>query len=166
MLENLSKPSIAAINGYALGGGLELALSCSFRIASENSMMGMPEVTLGLIPGYGGTQRLPNIVGKGQALEMILTGKMISAKKAKEIGLVNYVIKQEELLLKAKQLALTIVKNSPSAISKAIQCVNVGVKNIEKGFQEEQKQFGKCFDTEDFKEGISAFLEKRKPDFN
>ena len=166
LLENLSKPSIAAINGYALGGGLELALSCSFRIASENSMMGMPEVTLGLIPGYGGTQRLPNIVGKGQALEMILTGKMISAKKAKEIRLINHVTNQEELLLKAEQLALTIVKNSPSAISKAIQCVNVGVKNIEKGFQEEQKQFGKCFDTEDFKEGISAFLEKRKPDFN
>lgn len=162
-VENLSKPVIAAVNGFALGGGLELAMSCHIRYASENAKLGLPEVTLGLIPGYGGTQRLPKLVGKGRANEMIFSAKMISAQKAKEIGLVNEVFSIEELLAKTKELATTIAKNSPMAISKAIVAVNKS--DQQDGFETEIKSFGELFEMEDKKEGVKAFLEKRKPLF-
>lgn len=162
-IENLSKPVIAAVNGFALGGGLELAMSCHIRYASENAKMGLPEVTLGLIPGYGGTQRLPKLVGKGIANEMIFSAKMIPAQKAKEIGLVNEVFPIEELLTKTKELAKTIANNSPMAISRAIQATNLS--DTDKGFETEIKYFGELFELEDKKEGVSAFLEKRKPNF-
>lgn len=162
-IENMNKPVIAAINGFALGGGLELAMSCHIRYASNNAKLGLPEVTLGLIPGYGGTQRLPQLVGKGIANEMIFSAKMISADKAKEIGLVNEVYPQEELLNKAKELAHTIAKNSPMAIEKAIQVINLS--NTEKGFEAEIKAFGELFEMADKQEGVTAFLEKRKPNF-
>ena len=164
-IENLSKPVIAAVNGFALGGGLELAMSCHFRIASENAKMGLPEVTLGVIPGYGGTQRLPQLVGKGKAMEMILTAAMLTADEAKTWGLVNHVVPQAELLGLANNLAQKIVKNSPVAISKAIETVNAGFSDDANGYQTEIRAFGYCFGTEDFKEGTSAFLEKRKPVF-
>lgn len=162
-IENLSKPVIAAVNGFALGGGLELAMACHIRYASENAKLGLPEVTLGLIPGYGGTQRLPQLVGKGMANEMIFSAKMISAQKAKEIGLVNEVYSSEELLEKCEILAGTIAKNSPLAIEKAIVAVNLS--GTESGFTTEINSFGELFDLEDKKEGIAAFLEKRKPNF-
>ena len=162
-IENLKKPVIAAVNGFALGGGLELAMSCHIRYASENAKLGLPEVTLGLIPGYGGTQRLPKLVGKGIANEMIFSAKMIPASKAKEIGLVNEVFALEELLPKTKELATLISRNSPQGISKAIAAVNASDK--EHGFELEIKSFGELFDMEDKKEGVSAFLEKRKPNF-
>ena len=162
-IENLKKPVIAAVNGFALGGGLELAMACHIRFASENAKLGLPEVTLGLIPGYGGTQRLPKLVGKGIANEMIFSAKMIPASKAKEIGLVNEVFALEELLPKTKELASLISRNSPQGISKAIAAVNASDK--EHGFELEIKSFGELFDMEDKKEGVSAFLEKRKPNF-
>ena len=162
-IENLSKPVIAAVNGFALGGGLELAISCHIRYASENAKLGLPEVTLGLIPGYGGTQRLPKLVGKGRANEIIFSAKMISAQRAKEIGLVNEVFSTEELLAKTKELATTIAKNSPMAISKAIVAVNKS--DQQDGFETEIKSFGELFEMEDKKEGVQAFLEKRKPLF-
>lgn len=163
VIENLNKPVIAAINGFALGGGLELAMACHIRYASENAKLGLPEVTLGLIPGYGGTQRLPKLVGKGLANEMIFSAKMISAERAKEITLVNEVFSQEELLIKAKELANTIAKNSPQGIEKAIQAVNLS--DTEQGFLAEMKYFGELFEMEDKTEGVNAFLEKRKPEF-
>lgn len=162
-IENLSKPVIAAVNGFALGGGLELAMACHIRYASENAKLGLPEVTLGLIPGYGGTQRLPKLVGKGLANEIIFSAKMIPAQKAKEIGLVNEVFPIEELLTKTKELAKTIANNSPMAISKAIQAVNLSY--TDKGFETEIKSFGELFEMEDKKEGVAAFIEKRKPSF-
>jgi len=162
-IENLSKPVIAAVNGFALGGGLELAMSCHIRYASENAKLGLPEVTLGLIPGYGGTQRLPKLVGKGIANEIIFSAKMIPAQKAKEIGLVNEVFPIEDLLTKTKELAKTIANNSPMAISRAIQATNMS--DTDKGFETEIKYFGELFELEDKKEGVSAFLEKRKPNF-
>lgn len=164
-IENLRKPVIAAVNGFALGGGLELAMSCHFRIASENAKMGLPEVTLGVIPGYGGTQRLPQLVGKGKAMEMILSATMLTAEEAKTWGLVNHVVPQQELLALANELAAKIVKNSPVAISKAIEAVNAGFNKDADGFVSEIRAFGYCFGTEDFKEGTTAFLEKRKPVF-
>lgn len=163
-IETLSKPVIAAVNGFALGGGLELALACHIRYASENAKLGLPEVTLGLIPGYGGTQRLPKIVGKGLANEMIFSAKMISAEKAKSIGLVNEVFSLEELLPKVHELAEQIARNSPQGIAKAIQAVNGSDKD--NGMASEIDLFGELFAQEDFKEGVSAFLEKRKPAFN
>ncbi len=162
-IENLSKPVIAAVNGFALGGGLELAMSCHIRYASENAKLGLPEVTLGLIPGYGGTQRLPKLVGKGIANEMIFSAKMIVAQKAKEIGLVNEVFPIEELLAKTKELAKTIANNSPMAISRAIQATNLS--DTDKGFDAEIKFFGELFELDDKKEGVTAFIEKRKPSF-
>lgn len=164
-VQNLSKPVIAAVNGFALGGGLELAMASDFRIASDNARMGLPEVTLGVIPGYGGTQRLPQLVGKGRALEMILTAAMINAETAKEYGLINHVVPQSELLDFTKEVAKKIAKNSPSAIAKAIKSVNANFKDGINGFHEEIKNFGDCFGTEDFKEGTTAFLEKRKANF-
>lgn len=162
-IENLKKPVIAAVNGFALGGGLELALSCHIRYASENAKLGLPEVTLGLIPGYGGTQRLPKLVGKGIANEMIFSAKMITAEKAKEIGLVNEVFPIDELLPKTIELATIISKNSPQGISKAIAAINASEN--ENGFELEIKSFGELFDLADKKEGVTAFLEKRKPNF-
>lgn len=162
-IENLSKPVIAAVNGFALGGGLELAMACHIRYASENAKLGLPEVTLGLIPGYGGTQRLPKLVGKGMANEMIFSAKMISAQKAKEIGLVNEVFSSEELLEKCNELAKIISRNSPLAIEKAIKAVNLS--DTAEGFETEIKSFGEVFDLADKKEGVTAFLEKRKPNF-
>ena len=162
-IENSKKPVIAAVNGFALGGGLELAMACHIRYASENAKLGLPEVTLGLIPGYGGTQRLPKLVGKGLANEMIFSAKMISAQRAKEIGLVNEVYPISELIEKTKELAAIISRNSPQGISKAIAAVNAS--DTEKGYQLEIKSFGELFDMEDKKEGVAAFLEKRKPNF-
>lgn len=164
-IENLHTPVIAAINGFALGGGLELAMAAHFRVASDNAKMGLPEVSLGVIPGYGGTQRLPQLVGKGRAMEMIMTASMISATEAREAGLVNHVTTQDELLPLCISIAGKILKNSPVAISKAIKAVNANYKDGEDGYRTEIKAFGYCFGTADFKEGTSAFLEKRKPAF-
>ncbi|MFV0247870.1 MAG: enoyl-CoA hydratase/isomerase family protein [Tenacibaculum sp.] len=165
LIENLSTPVIAAINGYALGGGLELALACHFRIASNNAKMGLPEVSLGLIPGYGGTQRLPQLIGKGKALELIMTAGIINADKAKECGLVNHVVLQEELLNLAENIAQKITNNSSFAISAVIKAVNDNYKEGVNGFKTEINEFANCFGTDHFKEGTSAFLEKRKPNF-
>jgi len=164
-VENLSTPVIALVNGFALGGGLELAMACHFRIASDNAKMGLPETSLGVIPGYGGTQRLPQLVGKGRALELIMTAGMISADEAKASGLVNHVVTLEELLPLGQKLASKILRNSSVAIGKAIKAVNSGYKDGENGYASEINAFGECFGTEDFKEGTTAFLEKRKPDF-
>ncbi len=164
-IENLSTPVIAAVNGFALGGGLELAMACHFRVASENAKMGLPEVSLGVIPGYGGTQRLPQLVGKGRANEMIMTAGMIDAQKALTIGLVNYVVRQEELVPLCEKLASKISNNSSVAISYAIKAINAGFSSDTDGFKEEIKAFGDCFGTSDFKEGTTAFLEKRKANF-
>lgn len=164
-IENRKTPIIAAINGFALGGGLELAMVCHFRIASENAKMSLPETSLGLIPGYGGTQRLPQLIGKGRAMEMILTAGMIDAETAKNYGLVNHVVPQAELLNFTKTIAHRIIKNSPIAISKAIETINAGFISGINGFATEINSFGECFATEDFKEGTTAFLEKRKAEF-
>lgn len=164
-VENMSKPVIAAVNGFALGGGLELAMACHMRIASDNAKMGLPEVTLGVIPGYGGTQRLAQLVGKGKAMEMITTAGMISAAEALHWGLVNAVVTQAELMGKAYELARKIASNSPTAVSAAIRSVNAGFKPGGNGFNEEIREFGRCFGTADFREGTTAFLEKRKPVF-
>tara|TARA_R110001632_G_scaffold19898_13_gene59887 strand:+ start:2250 stop:3032 length:783 start_codon:yes stop_codon:yes gene_type:complete len=164
-IENLSTPVIAAVNGFALGGGLELAMACHFRIASDNAKMGLPEVSLGVIPGYGGTQRLPQLVGKGKAMELIMTAGMISADEALALGLVNYVTTQEELVPLAEKLAGKIMRNSPVAISAAIKAVNANFEDGTDGFEVEISEFGNCFGTEDFKEGTTAFLEKRKASF-
>ncbi len=164
-VQNLSTPVIAAVNGFALGGGLELAMSCHFRVASDNAKMGLPEVTLGVIPGYGGTQRLAQLVGKGRAMEMIMTAGMIDAETAKHFGLVNHVVSQAELLDFAKGIASKITKNSSVAIAKAIQAVNANYNDGVNGYQVEIENFGACFGTEDFKEGTTAFLEKRKAEF-
>ena len=164
-IENLKTPVIAAVNGFALGGGLELAMACHFRVASENTKMGLPEVSLGVIPGYGGTQRLPQLIGKGRAMEMIMTAGMVSAEDAYRTGLVNHVVPQAELLEFCNGIAQKILKNSPYAISKAIKAVNANFKEGKNGYETEIKSFGKCFGTEDFKEGTTAFLEKRKAVF-
>lgn len=165
-VENMSKPVIAAVNGFALGGGLELAMSCHIRIASDNAKMGLPEVTLGVIPGYGGTQRLTQLVGKGKAMEMIATGEMINAQDAHHWGLVNHVVPQTELIAKCEEIAKKIARNSPTAISAAYRSILAGFKKNNVGFEAEIKEFGQCFGTEDFKEGTSAFMEKRKPSFS
>ncbi len=162
---NLSTPVIAAINGFALGGGLELAMSAHFRIASDHAKMGLPEVSLGVIPGYGGTQRLPQLVGKGRAMEMIMTAGMIDAKSALKYGLVNHVTTPEALLPFAEKIADKISRNSTVAIAAAIEAVNANYEEGENGFDKEITEFGKCFGTADFKEGTKAFLEKRKADF-
>ena len=164
-VENLDTPVIAAVNGFALGGGLELAMACHFRVASDNAKMGLPEVSLGVIPGYGGTQRLPQLIGKGRAMELVMTAGMIDANTAKDYGLVNHVVTQEELLPLAEKIASKIMRNSSVAISKAIKAVNANYKDGVNGFETEIEQFGNCFGTEDFKEGTTAFLEKRKADF-
>ncbi len=164
-VENCSKPVIAAINGFALGGGLELAMAAHFRIASDNARMGLPEVSLGVIPGYGGTQRLPQLVGKGRAMEMIMTAGMIDANTAQSYGLVNHVTTQEELLPTCYKIAGKIMRNSPVAIGAAIDAVNAGFVDGIDGYQAEIDCFGASFGTSDFEEGTTAFLEKRKASF-
>lgn len=164
-IENCPKPVIAAVNGFALGGGCELAMACHFRIASVNAKFGQPEVNLGLIPGYGGTQRLTSLVGKGKAMEMMMTGNMIGADEAKTLGLVNYVESPENLLPKTKEILNTILTKSPIAVSKVIAAVNAFYDKQKNGFDEEANLFGSVFASEDKKEGTAAFLEKRKPVF-
>lgn len=164
-IEQMNKPVIAAINGFALGGGLELAMSCHIRIASSNARMGLPETSLGVIPGYGGTQRLAQIIGKGRAMELILSCQMLPADQALDFGLVTQVVPQEELLPAAAALAQKILKNSPFAIGQAIQAVNAAYEEGLNGFEAEVNGFGTCFGSEDFKEGTQAFLEKRKANF-
>lgn len=163
---NLETPVIAAVNGFALGGGLELALSAHFRVASDNAKMGLPEVSLGVIPGYGGTQRLPQLIGKGKAMELILTAGMIGAEEAKSWGLVNHVVTQEELMPLCEKIASKIVRNSSTAITAAIKSINANFDKTKNGFETEINQFGNCFGTADFEEGTTAFLEKRKPNFS
>ncbi|HYK77103.1 MAG TPA: enoyl-CoA hydratase-related protein [Daejeonella sp.] len=165
VIHNFEKPIIAAVNGFALGGGLELAMACHIRIASENAKLGLPEVSLGLIPGYGGTQRLTQLVGRGKALEMILTGDMINAQEAYRIGLVNHLTEPENLLAKAEEMLNKIMTRSPIALGAAIRAVNAGLVDGTDGFEAEILEFGNCFGTADFQEGVSAFMEKRKPVF-
>ena len=162
-VEQSLKPVVAAVNGFALGGGLELAMAAHVRIASSNARMGLPEVSLGVIPGYGGTQRLAQIVGKGKAMEMVLTGGMIDAEAALACGLVNQVVDQELLLETAQIMAGKIAKNAPTALAAALDSVLAGYSRD--GFDVEIQRFGQCFTTNDFKEGTTAFLEKRKPQF-
>ncbi len=164
-IENCPKPVIAAVNGFALGGGCELAMACHFRIASTNAKFGQPEVNLGLIPGYGGTQRLTMLIGKGKAMEMMMTGNMITADEAKTIGLVNYVESPENLLPKTKEILNIILSKSPVAVSKVIAAVNAFYDKQKNGFAEEANLFGSVFASEEKKEGTAAFLEKRKPVF-
>lgn len=164
-VEQLSTPVIAAVNGFALGGGLELAMCSHIRIASSNARMGLPEVSLGVIPGYGGTQRLAQLVGRGKANEMVFTAGMITADEALQWGLVNAVVEQAELIAKAEEIAGKILKNSGSAISSAIRAINANYTDGLNGYDIEIEEFGKCFGTADFKEGTTAFLEKRKPNF-
>lgn len=164
-IETSSKPVIAAVNGFCLGGGCELAMSAHMRIASTNAKFGLPEVNLGLLPGYGGTQRLPMLIGKAKTFELILTGDMIPADEAKQLGLVNHVVEQNELLDKAFEVMSKIVSKAPLAVGEIIKAVNTQFEFAEKGFEEETESFGNSFETEDFKEGVSAFLEKRKPEF-
>lgn len=164
-IENLKKPVIAAVNGFALGGGLELAMSCHVRVASDNARMGLPEVSLGVIPGYGGTQRLPQLVGKGKAMEMIMTAGMIVAEDALQWGLVNYVVPQSELMAKCLDIASKAAKNSGVAIAAAIAAVNAGFAHGVDGFEAEIDAFGEAFGTDEFAEGTTAFIEKRKPEF-
>lgn len=164
-VQNLSTPVIAAVNGFALGGGLELAMASHIRVASDNAKLGLPEVSLGVIPGYGGTQRLAQLVGRGKAMELITTAGMIDAKSAEQWGLVNHVVAQEELMGLAMKIAKKICNNSGSAIKSAIKAVNANYVDGLNGFNVEITEFGNCFGTEEFKEGTSAFLEKRKPEF-
>lgn len=164
-VENMKTPVIAAVNGFALGGGLELAMSCHFRIASDNAKMGLPETSLGVIPGYGGTQRLAQLIGRGRAMEMIMTAGMIDANTAKNFGLVNHVVPQADLFSTYMTIADKIQRNSPVAISKAIEAVNANYQDGVNGYDVEIQKFGECFATADFKEGTTAFLEKRKAEF-
>ena len=164
-IENCPKPVVAAINGFALGGGLELAMACHIRVAADTAKMGLPEVSLGLIPGYGGTQRLTALVGKGRAIEMITTADMISAEKAERIGLVNYVVLPTEVMGKAEEILNKIKMRGPLAVAAAIRAVNAAGAVAVDGFEVEIEEFGQCFGTADFKEGVTAFLEKRKADF-
>ena len=164
-IEQSTKPIIAAINGYALGGGCELALSCHFRIASDNAKFGQPEINLGIIPGYGGTQRLPKIIGKGRAMEMIMTGKTIDSAEAFSIGLVNHVCKQEDLMSLAKSNMKIIIEKSGIAIAQIIKSINASGGDEKSGYETEASCFADVFRTDDMKEGVIAFLEKRKPNF-
>ncbi|MEY2963491.1 MAG: hypothetical protein RL754_752 [Bacteroidota bacterium] len=164
-IEECPKPVIAAINGFALGGGLELAMAAHVRVASDNARMGLPETSLGVIPGYGGTQRLTQLIGKGRALDMIFSAKMIDAETALQFGLVNEVVPQAELVEAAKKKAQGYMKNSIVAMGYAIEAVNAGLLEGSVGYDVEVQAFGDCFETADFKEGTTAFVEKRKPEF-
>jgi enoyl-CoA hydratase len=163
-IERSPKPIVAAVNGFALGGGCELAMACHFRICCDTAQFGQPEISLGLIPGYGGTQRLTRYIGKGPALEAMLTGNMINAMLAQQYGLVNHVTSQEELMNKAKSILRQIISKAPLAIANCIAAVNASAENAD-GYTKETALFGDCFATEDMKEGIAAFLEKRSPVF-
>ena len=165
-IERFSKPVIAAVNGFALGGGCELAMACHLRVASENARFGQPEVKLGIIPGYGGTQRLSQYIGKSKAMELLMTGDMIDAQEAYRLGLVNYVLPQENLLEKARDLIKKIAAQGPLAITKVIESVNAYFQYDQDGFAREVEAFGETTGTEDFKEGAAAFIEKRKADFS
>lgn len=165
-VEQMTKPVIAAINGFALGGGLELAMCSHVRIASDNAKLGLPEVSLGVIPGYGGTQRLAQLVGRGKANEMVFTAGMIGAEEALKWGLVNDVCTLEELPERVEKMAKRMAQNSPSAIAAAIRAINANYQSGVDGYQAEIEAFGACFGTSEFKEGTTAFLEKRKPNFN
>jgi enoyl-CoA hydratase len=165
LIANGNKPVMAAVNGFALGGGLELAMACHIRVASDNAKMGLPEVTLGLIPGYGGTQRLTQLVGKGKAMEMIMTADMITATDALQYGLVTHVISPEELLPKAEEILNKILTRAPLALAAAIRSINAAYTDGVNGYETEIAEFGKCFGTKDFKEGVAAFMEKRKAEF-
>lgn len=165
-IAHFPKPVVAAINGFALGGGLELAMAAHVRLASDNAKMGLPELSLGVIPGYGGTQRLPQLIGRGRAYEMLFSAKMIDAHTALNWGLVNKVCSQDDLLEESKAMAASFLKNSTQASAAAIAAVEAGFRLAEKGFSTEIKAFGACFQTPDFMEGTGAFMEKRKPDFN
>ena len=166
LIENCPKPIIAAVNGFALGGGCELAMACHIRIATENAKFGQPEVTLGLIPGYGGTQRLPQLIGRGKALELMLTSDMISAQDAKTLGLVNHVVSnKDDLMDLAESIMKKIIANAPGAISKIISSVNAGYEFETAGYKSEAENFAACTETEDFREGTNAFIQKRKPTF-
>jgi enoyl-CoA hydratase len=164
-IENSSKPIIAAVNGFALGGGCELAMACHFRIASENAKFGQPEVNLGLIPGYGGTQRLTKLIGKGKAMELLMTGDMMNAEEAKSWGLVNHVVPAADLLAKAKEITKKIQTKAPLAIAQVIVLANKAENAHADGLETEKEHFGQCFNTADKKEGTTAFLEKRKAVF-
>lgn len=166
LIENCEKPFLAAVNGFALGGGCELAMACHLRIASSNAKFGQPEVNLGIIPGYGGTQRLTQLIGKGRALELMMTGDMISASQALEYGLVNHVVESQEELKKLTHVLLNkILTKAPLAVGMVINCVNAYYSPEENGYQTEANSFSHCTKTEDFKEGTTAFVEKRKPEF-
>jgi len=163
-IENSPKPIVAAVNGFALGGGCELALACHFIIASDNAKFGQPEVNLGLIPGYGGTQRLVQLVGRNRAMQLIMTGEMIKAEDAQQYGLVNKIVSQKKLLDETKEILNIIHTRAPLAIKKVIECIN-NFDHTQQGYDFEIRKFGECFVTEDVKEGATAFLEKRKPNF-
>ncbi|MEQ8715454.1 MAG: enoyl-CoA hydratase-related protein [Cyclobacteriaceae bacterium] len=166
LIENCHTPVIAAVNGFALGGGCELAMACHVRLASANARFGQPEVNLGILPGYGGTQRLTQLVGKGKALELMMTGDMINAEEAKDLGLVNHVFPDKETLIeKSHEMLMKITSKAPIAIGLVIDCVNAVFNKEENGYQTEANAFARCCGTEDFKEGAAAFVEKRKPDF-
>jgi enoyl-CoA hydratase len=164
-IEKNAKPIIAAVNGFALGGGCELAMACHMRLAAETAKFGQPEVNLGLIPGYGGTQRLTQLVGKGKALELMMSGNMLNATEALQWGLVNHVCTGEELVDKTKQLLATIISKGPGAVARVITAVNALYEKGADGYLEEVRLFGECFGTPEMKEGVTAFLEKRKPNF-
>lgn len=164
-IETSKKPVIAAVNGFALGGGCELAMACHIRIASENAKFGQPEVNLGIIPGYGGTQRLVQLVGKGKALELMITADMVGAEEAQRLGLVNHVVPQDQLLEFSKGILKKVFLKAPVAVAHVIECVNAYYNDREHGFEREIDLFAECFETQDFKEGTSAFVEKRKADF-
>ncbi len=164
-IEQCRVPVIAAVNGFALGGGCELAMACHMRVASSNARFGQPEINLGIIPGYGGTQRLPLLIGKGKALELLLTGDMIGAEEAKALGLVNHVVAPGEEVAKATEILLKVTSKAPIAAQKIIALVNKHYYNYQEGLQAEIRQFAECFQTEDAKEGVAAFIEKRKPVF-
>lgn len=164
-IENSSKPIIAAVNGFALGGGCELAMSCHFRVASDNAKFGQPEVNLGLIPGYGGTQRLVQLIGKGKALELLMSAAMIDANEAKQLGLVNYVTTAETLLEQTIKVLTLINSKAPLAIAACIKAANAVFDETKNGYSVEIEEFGNAFATEDMKEGTTAFLEKRKAVF-
>jgi enoyl-CoA hydratase len=164
-IEEAAKPVIAAVNGFALGGGCELAMACHFRLASDNARFGQPEVNLGLIPGYGGTQRLTQLIGKGRAIELLITGNMIDAATALQYGLVNYVVPQAELLPKARAILELVQTKAPLAVGRCIKAANAVFDHTKNGFTEEVNLFGECFATQDMIEGTNAFLEKRKPNF-
>ena len=166
MIENSPKPVIAAVNGFALGGGCEISLACHIRIASENAIFSQPEVSLGILPGWGGTQRLPRIIGYGLANEMIVSGKMVGAKEALRIGLVNHVVALTDLLDKCDEVASQILKNGPNAIAQSLKCINGSIGlDLESGLKMEVTRFSELFSTDETKEGLSAFVEKRKPNF-